>query len=446
MSTVFPGSESVGRVVEGRFTLLRWLGATEHSSVFLVELAGDPSQKAAAKFVAPGNARSGDWAAAKELSHPHLIPLLAFGRCTIGEQELAYVVTEYAEEVLSEILAERPLAPAETSEMLPAIVDALAYLHARGLVHGRLTSSNILAAGDSLKLSVDAVQPAGERNRCPYPLNETGAAETALGKLNPATDVWSLGVVLVKALTQEPPAWNRAGGGEPVVPAAVPEPFASIARDCLRVDPARRCTLAQIRARLAPEAEAAPLARPIAVPVAPPAAAPAPSAARKEPSKIPAMITLVAVLIGAAVIAAMDIRSCRTQEQRPAMTQSAAPPTAASADPQPAAVTPAAIGPVVHGAVVHQVMPDVPQRAMETINGHVRVEIRADVGADGNVSNAAIEQQGPSRYFADYALKAARNWTFRPAEKGGRAATSTWMLRFIFARDGIEATAEEMRP
>ena len=443
MSTVFPGSESIGCVVEGSFTLLRRLGATEHSSVFLVELAGDPPQKAAVKFVAPGNARNADWTAARALSHPHLIPLLASGRCTIGEQELDYVVMEYAEEVLSEILAERPLTPAETAEMLPAVVDALAYLHELGLVHGRIAPSNILAAGDSLKLSVDTVRPAGERSRL---AGETDAPEMAAGELIPATDVWSLGVVLVEALSRERPAFHRTGGGEPVVPAAVPEPFASIARDCLRVDPARRCTLAEIRARLAPAAKATHVAQPVSAPVASPAAAPAPAAASKTQSRFAVTITVAVVLIGAAFIAAMDIRSCSNQERNAAVTQSAVPPAPASAAQQPAAETPAKEGAARKGAVVHQVMPDVPQPAMETINGHVRVEIRVDVGTDGNVSNAAIEQQGPSRYFAESALNAASEWTFQPPVKDERAAASTWLLHFAFAQSGVEATAEEMRP
>jgi serine/threonine protein kinase len=85
------------------------------------------------------------------------------------------------------------------------------------------------------------------RTRCIY-----DAPEAGVGHLAPAADIWSLGIVLVEALTQQPPAWDRSQGGEPEVAATIPEPFFTIARECLQVDPARRCTLAGIKAHLNP--------------------------------------------------------------------------------------------------------------------------------------------------------------------------------------------------
>ena len=41
----------VGRVIDGRFTLLQWLGGSERSSVFLTELPGDQPQKAVIKLI-----------------------------------------------------------------------------------------------------------------------------------------------------------------------------------------------------------------------------------------------------------------------------------------------------------------------------------------------------------------------------------------------------------
>ena len=75
------------------------------------------------------------------------------GRCQIDNVWLIYAVTEYAEEVLAQILAERPLSPTETSEMLNPVVDALAYLHNNGVVHGRLGPANIMGVEDRLKIS-----------------------------------------------------------------------------------------------------------------------------------------------------------------------------------------------------------------------------------------------------------------------------------------------------
>src|SRR5580700_8968957 len=96
----------VGQVIDGRFPLLECLGSTAHSTVFLTELEGPGSQKAAIKLVeaARGDAeeRLNAWTATKALSHPHLMLLFHWGCCEIEGASLDYVVTEYADEVLSQ--------------------------------------------------------------------------------------------------------------------------------------------------------------------------------------------------------------------------------------------------------------------------------------------------------------------------------------------------------
>ena len=83
------------------------------------------------------------------------------GRFQFGSIELAYVVTEYADEVLSQIIPERPLTSDETRAMLGPVIDALEYLHGKGLVHGHLKPSNILVVDEQLKISADSLTPAG---------------------------------------------------------------------------------------------------------------------------------------------------------------------------------------------------------------------------------------------------------------------------------------------
>src|SRR5580704_2841950 len=155
MSTPTVWKNWEGRVVEEKFPLRQWLGGSDHSAVFLTERAGAAPQKTAIKLIraenlAPGNldqdAQLSRWAAAAKLSHPHLIRLFECGHCSLDNMRLLYVIMEFAEENLAEILPVRPLAPGEVSEMLQPTAEALAYLHQSGFVHSRIRPSNIMAA------------------------------------------------------------------------------------------------------------------------------------------------------------------------------------------------------------------------------------------------------------------------------------------------------------
>ena len=101
----------VGRIIDGRFTLLQWLGGTERSVVYLTELSGPGSQKVSIKLIWADAADAEDyiagWAATAAVSHPHLVRIYHTGQGEIDSTRLVYAVTEYAEEVLSEIIPER---------------------------------------------------------------------------------------------------------------------------------------------------------------------------------------------------------------------------------------------------------------------------------------------------------------------------------------------------
>jgi TonB family protein len=100
----------------------------------------------------------------------------------------------------------------------------------------------------------------------------------------------------------------------------------------------------------------------------------------------------------------------------------------------------------VKAAVVSRTAPDVPQSVLNTIQGHVRVKIRVEVDPQGKVTDATIEDLGPSHYFAAKALASARNWTFTPAQLNGHPAASTWILHFSFGPSDTTITPEETRP
>jgi TonB family protein len=460
MNTAVIQRDWAGSVIDGRFRLLDWLGGSEGGGVFLTELE-DQSRKAAIKLIpaddVDGEARIAGWAAAAGLSHPHLMRVYHTGRCQIGNTGLLFVVTEHAEEVLSEILPVRPLTPGEAREMLDPILDALFYLHGKGFVHGHLKPSNIMVVDNELKLSSDGLRVTGERAARLQPLAVYDAPECAGGKISPAADVWSFGVTLVEALAQQPPVWDRLGDSEPVVPRSVPQPFSDIAEECLRLDPARRCTLSYVKLLLDP-ARFLP--------------GPGRKTVKEVPPKRRMIFVTAAVLVLVALVAAMLVRSHKAAQRNlpqpsaaqstpaaqpqaapaitPAPPPSPAPAPAQSAVPvpaQPPVPAPAAArGGVVQGTVVERVMPNVAERASQTIEGKVVVAIRVAVDPSGNISNATFESQGPSKYFANLALQAARSWKFTPAQVGGQAVPSVWIVRFEFRRTGTEATPVEKTP
>ena len=258
-----------GKVVEGRFPLLRHLGASSKSAIFQTERRdGERIVNAAIKLIA-SSAKEDDlqlarWQQTAQLSHPHLLGLFESGRCEVAGQNFLYVVTEYAAENLGEVLPERALMPAEARGMLESVLEVLGYIHALKLVHGNLKPGNIMANGDQLKLSSDDLRRAGDSADHQDAANVYSPPENIRGiisapdTLSAASDVWSLGMLLVEALTQTLPAGRAGAPGYFVLPSALPEPFLDIVCHCLVRPPRDRWTITQISARLQQSARTRP--------------------------------------------------------------------------------------------------------------------------------------------------------------------------------------------
>lgn len=493
-----------GQIVGGEFSLRQYLGGSDHSAVYLTEAGGPTPQKAAIKLVAadPGTAelQISRWNLALKLSHPHLLRILHMGCCQLGGTDLLYLVMEYADEDLSQLLPYRVLTPSEAREMLMPVLSALGYIHAQGFVHGRMKPANILAREDQIRISSDSL----------YHLDEWGGRlvkpslydppETASGGITPAGDVWSLGMTLAEALTQRLLAWETAGQADPALPDTLPEPFLGIARQCLRRDPQKRPAVAEIAARLQPAAAARP------APIVPPPAVrartiPAPVKKTPAPPRPPATLprqpgigsrTVVVGVVGVflvlvAVFGWTKLFQRRAEFQRPASAASEPSPeeTAAPSKAQPKSALKAAPGakktaqqsaknlanekqsPVrsapspaalksetphtppagfVPGEILEQVLPEVSQRATDTIHGTVRVSVRVRVDPAGNVAGVDFDSPGPSKYFADQALTAARRWEFVPAKVNGQYVATEWVLRFHYTQAGTKVFPVEATP
>jgi TonB family protein len=486
-----------GQVADRRYPLRQYLGGSDHSAVFLTEYGEGEPRKAAVKLIAADPASAdlqlSRWKHAAQLFHPHLLRLFEMGRCEIDGNALLYLVMEAAEENLSQILPKRALNAEETRDVLVPVLDALACVHRQGFVLGHLKPANIMAVADKIKLSTDGLQRANETIRIRKP-GVYDPPEAASGRLSPASDVWSLGMTLVETLTQRVPVWERIGHADPILPKSLPSPFLEIGRSCLRRDPQLRGSVGDISARLSPSPSAsavrvapAPVPQKAAVPPRPMKKTQQTSPVRPRAVSLPsyAVPVLAGVLVFAAIVAIPKILNHRPEPQKapevaaerstaqprkqqktektPASKQSVAPAPvsaqqtgqktlkiasdkqpikkeAAAVHEPPPAITPAAeqlktsATTTVPGEVLNEVLPDVSQKARDTVRGRVRVGVKVHVDPSGNLAGAELDSPGPSKYFAELALKAARRWEFAPAKVDGSAVATDWIVRFEFSQ------------
>ena len=447
-----------GRVINEEFPLLRYLGGSERSAVFLSKRANGESQEVAVKLIL-ANAENPElqlswWELAAKLSHPHLLRLFRLGRCQIDGSDVLYVVTEYAEESLAQILPYRALTPAEAQDMLRSVVDALTYIHGKGFVHGHINPSNIMAVGDQIKISSDGLCGTGESMRVLCKPGAYIAPEIAAGgNMSPPSDVWSLGMTVVEALTQHPPAPEQTGQSDVVLPDTLPEPFFDIASHCLKREPQRRWTIADITRRLqqpssAPEPEAT--------------AIPQPGFTKWAYAVAALAVVLVLGLLGQRLARHSSGAPSGVTESSPGQPAAAPSVQNGQGDEQAARSNAPASGGHTHGsknagaknatstgpqgAVAQQIMPDVSRSALHTVHGKLKVRVKVSVDSSGKVLMANFESRGPSQYFAERSLQAARQWTFQPPQVDGRSIPSEWILKFQFERGSVNVSPEQTFP
>jgi TonB family protein len=360
------------------------------------------------------------------------MPVLDSGRTSLSGQHLLFVVTEYAEENLAQVIPQRALTPAEADAMLRPTVAALAYLHRLGLIHGHVRPANAMAVGDQLKLSSDGIRPAGAGPRKAQS-SAYDAPEIQSGQGSSATDIWSLGAMLVESLTQHIP-------GSKVDVATLPQPFAEIVRHCLVSNPSGRWTADEIAAAIhlkldSPRTELRTDKKQPAK--APEAAVVIPSESRfSRPAAVAAMLVVFAVLAILFAWRLLHHASAPSPENQAATSESA---PLAPARPAPAPVQEQRSSASESAGVVHRVLPNPSRGALSTIQGRVKVRMRLKVDEAGNVTDARFISAGPSKYFSRLAMEAAKQWKFAPT------SASEWNLLFEFTRGGVEALPQRVK-
>ena len=486
-----------GEVVNGEFPLRRYLGSSDHSGVFLTEYAAQNLSHAALKLVPaiPTLAESqlAHWSAAASVAHPHLIRLFETGRCQLAGLHYLYVIMDYAEQNLGQLLLHRALSENEVREMLPMMLEALGYLHSRDLVQGQLKPSNVLVIDNQLKVASDTTRPAGEATASIGTLSVYNPPEARDGSFSTSGDMWALGITLCQALTQRAPVRSGERGESVVLPTDFPVAFIDIVRRCLSRNPAQRPSVADFQEWLqggsvAPAVVAVP-PPPAAAVAAKPAAndgatrlviravlssEPVPEPEPHRKSWVLPIVIVVAVLgLGwagvhwfmgqpdsgaassdagstgaAATVAPADgSATAGADAQSSGVPATSGAPEASSGSATRSGVAPAASPPSRGSmravpssdpAVLHEEIPNIPLHSRETIHGHVKVIVRVTVDKSGTVVSDVLENPGPSKYFARVAGQAASKWKFAPADHEN---TRQWLVRFEFSRDGTKANA-----
>jgi TonB family protein len=475
-------AQCIGQLIDGKFLLLQYLGGSEHSGVFLTERQeGGKVQQAAIKLT-PASPDCGErqlarWRRAAKLSHRHLIRLFEMGHCELGGAALLYVVMEYADENVASVLPRRALTPAEARTLLDSVLDVLAYLHDKGLVHGHIRPANILADGDQVKVSSDEILQAGEVLDVPGRPDAYDPPEYARANFLAAQaasregDVWSLAMTLGEALTQRILAMQATAQADAPLPSTLSEPFLDIVRHCLRLQPEDRWTLDTIAGRLHGRSVAPAQLRTRWQHARP-------HTLRHVMSRITRSRYTILIATGLALLVTIlagsrlfHHRSGRPQAPtatieepnvEPLQKQEAKPPEPRpnkvvnsdpseiredSKTPAPVPTSPRTdtahedsgagkatldVGGMVPGAVLQQVLPDVLPKARTSIRGTVRVDVTVDVDSLGSVRGATLTSPGPSKYFARLALQSARRWRFAPAKVAGQDVLRRWTLHFEF--------------
>jgi TonB family protein len=425
------------RTVNGVYPLRRFLGRSNHSVVFLTECKAQNVAQAAIKIL-PTNpalteAQLGHWKRVATLSHPHLIRLLDAGRCQLGGHNFLFVVMDYAEQNLAQILPGRALIPDEVRDLLPATLDALAYLHGKNLVQGGLKPPNFLVVGDQLKLASDTIRPVDARTASTAKPSVYDPPEAKNGRMSTAGDIWGLGITLVEALTQTPPAWSRERPERVSLPANLAPEFVDTVQRCLNRDPGHRPAIAELVAQFkqappatppsaAPPAMNEPLVRTLSTQISP------------KTRFLVTAITVGIVTLWAVWTGVHLLHSHANVQPSVAIT----PPSPPAVAPPAAVENPKASIAASLPAVLHQEIPEVSHSARESIRGVIDIAVRVTLDRSGNVVAATLDNRASGKYFTHAAIDAAKKWKFAPAAD---QASRVWLLRFEFTRAGTTAHA-----
>jgi serine/threonine-protein kinase len=289
-----------GEVVDGRYRILRRLGSGGMADVWCAEDT-QLGRKVALKVLHERFAQDREFverfrreaSAAAGLQHPNVVGI--FDR---GEVEgTYYIAMQYVEGASMKQMIERGLDTQQALTIVRQVLEAARFAHSNGIVHRDLKPHNVLVDAEGRAMVADfGIARAGQSE-----ITQTGSVmgtaqylspEQAQGlDVTPASDIYSIGVMLYEALTGRVPFEAESAVAvalkqvsEPPVPPSRLNPRLTPALDAvvlkaLAKEPANRFANAAEFQRALDEAEARPYEvsggteafEPVRAPVGPPA-------------------------------------------------------------------------------------------------------------------------------------------------------------------------------
>ncbi|MXS74824.1 hypothetical protein CSIV_04810 [Microbacterium sp. CSI-V] len=272
--TTQPADPAAADLFDGRYRLGRVLGTGGYARVYE---AVDTSlgRTVALKVMIGDGADPADAARVRSeirllasLSHPSLV--------TLYDARLSSTPTYLAMELiagptLTDVIERGPVPPADAARYGREIAEALAVVHSRGIVHRDVKPSNVLLrppahTGERTRATladfgIAALVGATRVTRADTVIGTAAylSPEQARGMpAAPASDVYSLGLVLLEALTGRRPFGGRTPHealaarlvSPPDIPDDVPAPWRALLSRMTAIDPAERPDAAALGAEL----------------------------------------------------------------------------------------------------------------------------------------------------------------------------------------------------
>jgi serine/threonine protein kinase len=255
-----------GQILDGRFRLVEELGRGGMATIFKAHDLADEGRAVVVKLPLPIFASGlGAWSLfqqeeeiGRRLDHPYLLRFVALP----ADRRRSYLVTEYVPgRSLADHLKERHvLSEREALGICSQICEAVAYLHAKGIVHYDLKPANVMLSPDGMIRLIDfGLAHAVVTSR--FALGGVSPAIASAGYVAPeqirrkrgrtSVDIYGIGAILFEMLTGAPPFSDDAFGvasarvvGDPPAPRslnpAITRTTEEIVLRALRRDPAER--------------------------------------------------------------------------------------------------------------------------------------------------------------------------------------------------------------